>query len=211
MRTNRNCPSDRLVVILTAHRKCYLLDCDRAGCVSEQTRKCNTEACKPSEPSFSPPPLAFSSSAASIPSSSSSPSFWTSWTSCTKLCGGGTQIRKRKGTNIAQTQGCNIQPCNSNNFNGNTQTSSITNNQDLSLTIASRPVSRPLSTNSNGPAALPVSFQNLNFAQHFGGGRPRGQDTHYGSHRPLGKPSFKKKNMENSLIWRGGRSAMQIP
>ena len=45
------------------------------------------------------------------PGNSSGFSSWTAWSSCSRPCGGGTQQRRRAGTNIAQTQGCNIQSC----------------------------------------------------------------------------------------------------
>merc|ERR1719228_378111 len=72
----------------------------RAGCTSDQSRSCNTNTCPLTSPSKT--------------SSSSSFSEWTSWSACSKSCGGGTQLRKMKGTNIAQTQGCNIQRCSQN-------------------------------------------------------------------------------------------------
>merc|ERR1712123_88414 len=101
--------------------------CQRSatGCASEQTRNCNKDRC----PSTS--------------SQSSSSSQWASWSSCSSSCGGGTQRRRQEGTNISQTQGCNIQACQTNtvsrpgstsstNING--LTTSSTNTNGLSTT-----------------------------------------------------------------------------
>merc|ERR1712106_1012664 len=73
-----------------------------SGCTSQQSRSCNTGSCP-----------ALPASASSQPSSSVF-SEWTPWSTCSKACGGGTQLRNREGTNIVQTQGCNIQSCSQN-------------------------------------------------------------------------------------------------
>eukprot|EP00092_Neocalanus_flemingeri_P014658 GFUD01015820.1.p1 GENE.GFUD01015820.1~~GFUD01015820.1.p1 ORF type:complete len:899 (+),score=149.51 GFUD01015820.1:113-2809(+) len=84
------------------------------GCASEQSRNCNKDNC----------PIKTSSSSAS--------SEWTQWSTCSQSCGGGTQIRKKQRTNVAQTQGCNIQSCRantgSNQFNSGSNNPSTGNN-----------------------------------------------------------------------------------
>jgi len=99
-------------------RKNTLCSRRTTGCASEQSRKCNKSTCP-----------------ATSSSSSSSSSQWAQWASCSKSCGGGTQVRKRQGTNIAQTQGCNIQTCSTNNnqFNAGS-TSSSTGSNEISTT-----------------------------------------------------------------------------
>ena len=144
----------------------------RTGCASEQTGKCNTRACppQPQSSSFSPPSSSSTSSAASS-------SFWTSWTSCTKSCGGGVQTRRRRGTNQQQTQGCNIQPCNS--------------IQKPGPSVLSRPGTSNNNNNnrpsaSNRPSVQQVSFADFpTFKPHPGGGRPLSRGAQFGGSRPV--------------------------
>merc|ERR1719481_128927 len=82
-----------------------------AGCTSQQSRSCNTTPC---------PAPAVATPVISSQSTNNKFSSWTGWSACSKTCGGGTQIRKRKGTNIAQTKGCNIQRCSQNTLPNNT-------------------------------------------------------------------------------------------
>jgi len=74
-----------------------------SGCTSQETRSCNQSPC---------PAASIAIPSSSI--SSTADSNWNPWSRCSKSCGGGSQTRNRKGTNIVQTQGCNIEKCSRN-------------------------------------------------------------------------------------------------
>ena len=97
------------------------------GCTSQQSRSCNSNLCP----------------ANSSPSPSSSFSDWTPWSTCSNSCGGGTQIRTRKGTNFAQTQGCNIHSCSqnviSNQIKSESKSSPFVNGGGISTVQVSNP------------------------------------------------------------------------
>lgn len=135
LRTNTNCPANKV------------------GCISQQTQPCTSpQQCleTTSTVSSSPPQL--------------SSSLWSPWSRCSQSCGGGTQLRKRKGTNIAQTKGCNIQPC-ERAVNNN-----ISQDNQAPVTIF-RPPSRPqVSFGLRPPSIGPIISSS---SSHFGSNRPR--------------------------------------